>query len=68
MKQNLFHKVKRLSFLLLAAVMIGVSNILYEEQRMVGDSATRIEIQQEESDDDPNAPLILKLEKTTTTS
>ena len=43
-----------------AAIMIGVSNIIYEEQRMVGDSATRIEIIQEESDNDPNAPSLFE--------
>jgi len=52
MKLKFFTSLKRISYLILVAWMLGVSNIILEETRMVHETRATIEQQEEIPDTD----------------
>lgn len=50
-----FKKVKRICYLIIVAWMLGVSNVILEETRMVHDTRAVIEQQEEAPDTDFDA-------------
>ncbi|NER13398.1 hypothetical protein GWK08_08115 [Leptobacterium flavescens] len=50
-RQNFTKKLRRFIYIILSAWMIGISNVIYEEDRMVNDTRSHIE-QREETPDD----------------
>ena len=48
-----FPSLKRLFHVMLLAFMLGISNAILQEQRFIDDSATVIECNDEQGDDDP---------------
>ena len=46
-------KIKRVVQVLLVAFMLGISNVILQETRMIEDSVYKIEMEQEEFDDEP---------------
>lgn len=51
--KSVFWIIKRTSHVLLLAFMLGLWNTIMQETRMINDSATRIELDAEKSDDPP---------------
>lgn len=48
-----FPSLKRMFHVLMLAFMLGISNAILQEQRFIDDSATVIELSDEQGDDDP---------------
>nr|WP_299175595.1 hypothetical protein [uncultured Allomuricauda sp.] len=49
--QTLPKRLRRLTSILLAAFMLGISNVVLEEDRMINDSRPKIERQEIQDDD-----------------
>ncbi|MGW9687250.1 hypothetical protein [Flagellimonas sp. 2504JD1-5] len=52
MIETLPKKVRRLTSILLAAFMLGISNVILEEDRMINDSRPNIEYQEVQDKDE----------------
>lgn len=50
--KEIIHWLKRKIILILVASMIGISNGIYEEDKMINDNQNKIEQKQKENDDD----------------
>ena len=50
--KELTHWLKRKIILILVSSMIGISNGIYEEDKMINDNQNKIEQEQKENDDD----------------
>ena len=62
MKMKLFTSLKRLSYLFLTAWMLGVSNIILEETRMVHETRAILEQQEEIPDSNLDDDEVYKAE------
>ncbi len=50
--KEIIHWLKRKIILILVASMIGISNGIYEEDKIINDNQNKIEQKQKENDDD----------------
>lgn len=46
-------RIRRIAQILLLAFMLGISNVILQETRMIEDSAYKIEMEQEDYDNEP---------------
>ncbi|WP_190809650.1 hypothetical protein [Flagellimonas sp. S3867] len=47
-------RIRRLTSILMAAFMLGISNVFLEEDRMINDTRAKIEHQEIQSEDEDN--------------
>ncbi len=57
----LLRLLRRKASILMIAFMLGVSNVILEEDRMVHDTRAKIELQEQQPDDSPLDPELPKV-------
>lgn len=51
--KSIYRFIRRKTSIVLVAFMLGMSNVILEEDRMINDSRAKIEVQEIQPDDDP---------------